>query len=131
MELIAVIIAALASYGFGAVWYMTLTKPWMAAAGVEANEAGKPVTDGGPVPYIIAFVCALLVAGMMRHIFGLSGIDSAGAGIVAGLGLGLFIATPWIATNYAFADRPIKLTLIDGGYATIGCAIMGLILGSF
>lgn len=131
MQWISVIVAALASYGFGAVWYMTLARPWMAAAGVEADETGKPVTDAGPMPYVIAIFCSLLVAGMMRHIFVLSGIDSLGAGLVAGLGLGLFISAPWIATNYAFADRPFKLTLIDGGYATIGSTIMGAILGSF
>lgn len=130
MSWISVIVAAVASYGFGAVWYMTLARPWMAAAGVAADASGKPVNDAGPIPYVIAFVCALLVAGMMRHVFALSGIDGAGAGLVAGLGLGLFIALPWIATNYAFAGRPAMLTLIDGGYATIGSAIMGVILGS-
>ncbi|WP_095587838.1 DUF1761 domain-containing protein [Actibacterium ureilyticum] len=131
MSWISVIVAALASYGFGAVWYMTLARPWMKAAGVAADETGKPVTDAGPMPYVIAIFCSLLVAGMMRHVFELSGIDTAGAGAVAGLGLGLFIAAPWIATNYAFADRPMKLTLIDGGYATLGSTLMGLILGIF
>ncbi len=48
-----------------------------------------------------------------------------------GFGLGLFIVTPWIATNYAFSMRPRTLTLIDGGYATIGCTIMGLVLTLF
>jgi len=27
--------------------------------------------------------------------------------------------------------RPFKLTLIDGGYATFGCAIIGAILTAF
>jgi hypothetical protein len=71
----------------------------------------------------------VIVAGMMRHIFSLSGIDTFGGGLMGGFGLGLFIATPWIATNYGFAGRPKELTLIDGGYATIGCTIMGIVLG--
>ena len=33
--------------------------------------------------------------------------------------------------NNAFGKRPVKLTLIDGGYATIGCAVMGLVLTLF
>lgn len=131
MQWISVIVAALASYGFGAIWYMSLAKPWMAAAGVEADETGKPATDAGATPYVVAMVCSLLVAGMMRHVFVLGGIDGFGSGLIAGLGLGLFIAAPWIATNYGFAGRPFKLTLIDGGYATIGCSIMGAILGVF
>jgi len=33
--------------------------------------------------------------------------------------------------NNAYGGRPFKLTLIDGGYATIGCAIIGFILVLF
>ena len=71
------------------------------------------------------------MAGMMRHVFALGGVTEISKGLLSGLGIGLFLATPWIATNYAFAGRPMKLTLIDGGYATIGCAIMGLVLTLF
>lgn len=131
MGFLSVIAAAAASYGFGAVWYMKLAGPWMAAAGVEADASGRPANRGNPLPYVIAFACALLVAGMMRHIFALAGIDGMVSGLVAGLGVGLFLASPWIATNYAFAGRPMTLTLIDGGYATLGCMLMGLVLGVF
>jgi len=131
MEFLSVIVAAIASYAFGAAWYMSLAKPWMAATGVEVGEDGQPANNKDPKPYIISFVASVIVAGMMRHIFGLSGIDTVGAGLISGLGLGLFIAAPWIATNYSFADRPKALTLIDGGYATIGCTIMGIVLTLF
>lgn len=33
--------------------------------------------------------------------------------------------------NYAYADRPRALTLIDGGYAVLGCALIGAVLGLF
>jgi len=128
MELISVIAAALASYAFGAIWYMALAKPWMAASGIETGPDGRPTNASNPVPYIVAAICALVIAGMMRHIFALSGIDSPGKGLVTGFGLGLFIATPWIAINYTFSGRTRALLLIDGGYATIGCTIMGLVL---
>jgi len=128
MELISVIAAALASYAFGAAWYMALAKPWLAAAGIETGPDGRPTNASSPVPYIVAAICALVIAGMMRHVFALSSIDSPGKGLAAGLGLGLFIATPWIATNYTFLGRSRTLLLIDGGYATIGCTIMGLVL---
>jgi len=131
MELVNVLAAAMASYIFGAVWYMSLAQPWMEAAGVETGENGRPSENAGAVPYIIAFVCAIIVAGMMRHIFSLGGVEGITKGLVAGLGIGAFLATPWIATNYAFAGRPGKLTLIDGGYATIGCGIIGLVLELF
>jgi len=124
MGFLSVIIAAIASYAFGAVWYMVLAKPWMVAAGLRENEINRK----DPKPYIISFVSALIVAGMMRHIFFISGIDTIVTGLMGGFGLGIFIVSPWIVTNYAFGMRSRTLTLIDCGYATIGCTIMGLVL---
>lgn len=128
---LAVLAAAGASWMFGALWYGLLAKPWMAASGVEVGADGRPVGSKQAAPYIISLVCAVLVAGMLRHIFVLSGITTPVSGLVSGFGAGLFIATPWIATNYGFSGRPMMLTVIDGGYATIGCALMGLVLTLF
>lgn len=131
MEILSVLAAALASYVFGSVWYMTLAKPWMKAAEIEVDDSGRPSNSGDPIPYIGAFVCAVLVAGMMRHVFALSGIDTWHAGLTSGIGIGLFLAAPWIVTNYSFAGRNRMLMVIDGGYATFGCGIMGLVLTLF
>ncbi len=126
MTYLSVIIAAAGAYAFGAVWYMALAKPWMAAAGVEAGE-GSRLQNGGKA-YVISLICVILVAGMMRHAFAQAGIANPAKGALSGLGLGLFVASPWIATNNAFEGKPFSLTLINGGYATIGCAIIGAIL---
>ncbi len=45
--------------------------------------------------------------------------------------MGLFIASPWIMLNNAFGGRPFRLTLIDGGYATLGCGLIGIVLTLF
>jgi hypothetical protein len=127
MEVINVIAAAVVAYAFGAVWYMTLAKPWMAAAGITEEQ----VKDGSKTPYIISFVMLLVVAGMMRHIFALGGIDTIGKGFMSGLGLGLFIVAPWIVTNYAYSMRPRQLTLIDCGFAVGGCTVIGIVLTLF
>ncbi|MEH6646185.1 DUF1761 domain-containing protein [Sulfitobacter sp.] len=130
MGFLAVIAAAAAGFVVGAVWYMTLAEPWMTAAGIKRRPDGKPESNS-PLPFVLAGIAMVLVAGMMRHTFALSGIDSAGAGLVSGLGIGLFFISPWIMINNAYAGRPFRLTLIDGGYATIGCAVIGLVLTLF
>lgn len=129
MGFLAVLLAGIAGFMFGAIWYTVLAKPWMAASGVPLNAEGDaPANQKNPVPYITSIVGAILVAGMMRHVFVLSGIDSFGAGLVSGFGIGLFLVTPWIATFYGFGGRPFRLTLIDGGYATFGCTTIGAVL---
>jgi hypothetical protein len=45
--------------------------------------------------------------------------------------VGLFFISPWIMINNAYGQRPFRLTMIDAGYATFGCAVMGAILSLF
>ena len=127
---LSVIVAAIAGFAFGAVWYMALAKPWMEAAGIKTGPDGRPENESA-LPYIMAGLAMILVSGMMRHSFALSGIDTLGKGAISGLGVGLFFISPWIMINNAYGGRPFKLTLIDGGYATFGCAIIGAILTLF
>ncbi len=130
MGFLSVIIAAIGGFAFGAAWYMTLSKQWIEAVGVETDENGRPMNNS-PMPFILAMIAMIFVAGMMRHTFAMAGIDGLGKGLVAGLGIGLFFISPWIMINNAYGARPFKLTLIDSGYATFGCAVMGAILGLF
>ena len=131
MEILNVLVAAFGGFAFGAVWYMALSKPWLAASGVECDETGRPKNGGSPLPFILSGIAMILVAGMMRHVFAEANITTLGKGTMSGLGIGLFFISPWVMINNAYVMRPFKLTLIDGGYATIGCAIIGAILTLF
>ena len=128
MELVNVLVAAAAGFGVGALWYSVLAKPWMEASGVAVGSDGKPANSSDPMPFILGFIAMILVAGMMRHVFALSDINSMGKGLVSGFGIGLFLAAPWLLICYGFAGRSRKLVLIDGGYATLACAAGGTIL---
>jgi hypothetical protein len=83
------------------------------------------------MPFVLSAICMLLVAGMMRHIFAMSGIESVAKGAYAGLGIGVFFIAPWTMINNAYGMRPFKLTLIDGGYSAIGCLLIGTVLTLF
>jgi len=124
MEFLNVLVAAVAAWLFGALWYGMLGKQWMDATGKKPED----IDPSNKKPFIISFVCMVIVAGMMRHIFALSGLNSVGLGIMGGIGLGLFIVLPWIVTNYVFSGHKGKLIMIDGGYAVIGSTIMGIVL---
>jgi hypothetical protein len=131
MAVLSVILAALAGFALGAIWYNLLSKPWIAAAGIQLDASGQPEGGASPLTYGGAFLCILVVAGMMRHMLAGSGVTSAGGGFLAGLGVGLFFIAPWITLNVLFSQRPLRLAAIDGGYAALACAVMGLILTLF
>ncbi len=131
MEILNILAAAAGAFAFGAIWYMRVGKAWMAAAGIQPGPDGRPANGGSPLPFVVGIIAMILVAGMMRHIFVMASIDTVGKGMMAGLGVGAFFITPWVAMNYAFAMRSAKLTLIDSVNAIFGCAIMGAILMMF
>ena len=131
MELVNVLAAAAGSWVFGAVWYMALSKPWMEAAGIECDENGRPKNGGSPLPFTLSAICMLLVAGLMRHVMAMANLTTVIQGLMTGFGVGAFFIAPWTMINNAYSMRPFKLTVIDGGYAIIGCSIIGVILALF
>lgn len=128
MEFLSVIVAGAAAWVFGAVWYMALSKPWMAANGLTEDDIKA---SASPLPYAVSLVMSIVVAGMTRHILGSAGITTVGGGFMVGGGLGLFIALPWVVNNILFSFRSRSLLWIDGGYPVIGCTIIGVVLMLF
>ena len=131
MEIVNVVAAAIGAFAFGAVWYIVMSKPWIAASGVPVDASGRPMRNGSAMPFVIGLAAMIVVAGMMRHVFTAGGIDTLGEGAVSGLGIGAFFITPWMAMNYAFGMRMFALTILDGVNAIVGCTIMGIILVLF
>lgn len=130
MPLLPIIAAALASFAFGAVWYTLLARRWMAVSGVPLVD-DAPANRSDPIPYLISLVGSVTAAAVLWNLFVASGIEAPLRGLLTGLAVGLFLVSPWIATCYGFAARPRMLTLIDCGYATFGCGVMGLVLTLF
>jgi hypothetical protein len=131
MEILNVIAAGLAAFAFGAVWYMSMSRPWMAAAEIRLGPDGRPANASDKMPFVIGLVGMILAAGMMRHIFGMTTIDTVTEGLTAGLGIGAFTVLPWVAMNYAFGQRKFMLTVIDGVNIIVGSGLMGLVLMLF
>jgi hypothetical protein len=130
MEFLNVLVAAAAGFAFGAIWYMVLSKPWIEASNIECDENGRPV-DSSKLPFVLSGIAMILVAGMMRHVFGMGAITTVSKGLISGLGIGLFFISPWIMINNAYGGRPFKRTLIDSGYAVFGCGVIGVVLTLF
>ena len=83
---LAVLVAAVAGFAFGAAWYMALSRVWLGAVGLTREQLNRR----SPVPFILSFVALLVMgwvlAGMLGH-FG-AGQVTVRNGIVSGLLLG-------------------------------------------
>jgi hypothetical protein len=129
---LAILIAAIAGFAFGAVWYGLLGRQWMAARGLSEAEA-KAKTGPGPVPFIVSFIALLIMAlmfsGVLVHL-ALGGMAvSARTGAIAGLLLWLGFVITTMAVNHGFQGERRLLTMIDGGHWLGVLLIQGAILG--
>lgn len=119
----AVIVAAASSFLLGGLWYGPMFgKAWMSAAGVTEEKTGHPAKVFGG-----AFVFSLLAAAAFAYFLGPRPVLS--SALCTGTLVGFCFVAASFAINYLFAQRSLKLWLIDGGYHTLQFVLFGLVLG--
>lgn len=126
---LAVIVAAIAYWVLGAVWYAALfAKQWMALEHLTEEQA-KSV---GPVlPYIISFVLNILIAFVLAQIIQWRNANTASRGAAVGVILWVGIAGPITFTTYMYEMRPKALFAINEFYPLAGLILMGALLGAW
>jgi len=136
INVLAIVVAALAGFGFGAVYYMTLSRPWMNASGWSAEEQAAKAKAGmgaSKAPFIIAIVANLVMAWVLAGLIGHLGPGQTTIrnGLISAsfCWLGFVITTQ--SVNYAFGGRKSSLTVIDGGHWLGVLLIMGAVIGAF
>jgi uncharacterized protein DUF1761 len=126
---VAVIIAALAGFGLGAVWYMVLSKPWMHAVG--KTEADRPRGSAQillfATTFVALFVMALMLAGIMGHL----GDVTVRGGVISGIFVWLGFVITTMGVNHAYSGAKPMQTLIDGGYWLAVLMMQGAVIGAF
>lgn len=119
---IAVIVAAVASFLLGGLWYSPVLfgKVWQRESGVtdEQLKTGNMVKILG-----LSLVLALLAAWMFATFLGPR--PSLAFGLGAGFSAGLFWVAASFGINYLFERRSFKLFCINGGYHTLQFTIIG------
>ncbi|HTV70817.1 MAG TPA: DUF1761 domain-containing protein [Rhizobiaceae bacterium] len=124
---LAILVAAIAAFAFGAAYYNVLSKPWIKATGVDMTKPGKPLA-----PMLVnSFVCLLIMAFVLAYLIGYFGPGNVtfSTGIVSAFFVWLgFIATT-TAVNQRYEGFGWDLTLIDVAHWLGVMLIMGAIIG--
>lgn len=131
-SLITIAIATVASWIFGSIFYMSLAKPWMAAADLTEEDI-RPGGKQDPSPFIISFVLefvmAYVLAILLLHTS--DGDFTIGAAIFSAftIWLGFIFTTQCI--NHRYGMRSWSLTIIDSahwlGVLVVQAVVMALI----
>ncbi|MEB3416750.1 DUF1761 domain-containing protein [Alteriqipengyuania sp. WL0013] len=125
MGLLPIVLATLAFFIFGALWYGPLfSKAWQREAGLSEDAI-----RGGNMAVIfgLAFLFEMLVVTTLAHTVARTGASDRATMMMA-VGFGATIMVPAIGINYLFQRRSAKLFAIDAGHFVIGMAIVGAVL---
>jgi len=128
LNYLAVLIAAVAAFAWGAAYYMTLSRQWLAAVGMTKEQLGE---KRSPVPFAISFVALLVMgwvlAGTLGHLG--PGQVTVKNGIISALFLWLGFVVTTVFVNNAYPGRKYALSVIDGIHWLGVLVIQGAIIG--
>ncbi len=130
INLLAVILSAVAGFAFGAVYYTALGKVWMDAVGLTEEQIKK---DRSAIPFMTSFVSLLVLAVVLSWNFGQQVGDALTMGASVGtavlLWLGLIVTS--VATNNAFQGAKAKLTVVDSIHWLGVVVVQALVISVF
>jgi hypothetical protein len=131
---LAIVVAAVAAWIFGGVYYTALSTPWLAAQGktleqCKQEQAGKAGLAKA-TPFILAIVGELIMAwalyGILVHLNAFTIRGGLIAGVLSWFG---FVLTT-MTVNNAFGGHKPMLTVIDGVAWLGALVIIGAIVGA-
>jgi len=129
----AVIVAALAYFAIGAVWYAppVLGRVWMAAGGMAMPEAG---TRPSAAIYLTPLVGSVLSAVALAMLAKATGTDSLEEGIALGLvvAIGFAVAISFVTAQFE-SEKPKPMTwgAVNAGYHVVGNLVAAIIVATW
>ena len=129
---LALVVAAIAAWLASAAWYMSLSRPYVAALGKTpeqmAEDRKKP---GAFLPFLYAFaaniIMAWTLAGVLAHLG--PGQVTLRNGIISAAFLWFGFILTTMVVNYSFGGRDRRLLLIDVGNWLLVLLVIGAIIG--
>jgi hypothetical protein len=125
---LAVILATLASFAFGAVWYMALSRQWLASIGKRRED----IDQSDFIPYLWSILCLFVMAYFVALLTPvITGSTTIGNGVLVGALMWLGFVLTAMVINHRYEGAPWSRTAIDGGYLLAVLLIDGVVVGLF
>ncbi len=125
---LAVILATVASMALGFVWYMGLSRQWMAASGRTPED----VQGGDVTPFIWSAIVQLVIAYFLALLTpALTGSINVGNGLIVAAHMWFGFVLTSMIMNHRYQGKPWSLTVIDGGYLLVAMLLQGVVIGLF
>lgn len=128
---LSVLLGTFASLVIGAVWYApkVFGAKWSKLVGFKKKDMEDK--SGMPIMMALSIVFYALVSLVLAVLHELTGGSGLGDGVLLGSILGFVFGFGPLSVAYVFARRKFELSLLDGGYIVVACAVIGAIVGHF
>ena len=125
---LAVLVAAIAYFMLGAVWYSKALfgNKWAAAVGLDMNDPDK--SKGMAKMMIGTFVLILVTCIGLALLINRLDLSILASGLKLGAITGICFATTAVAISFIYESRPTALYFIDCGYHLAGHLIAAIVL---
>ncbi|MFZ0311154.1 MAG: DUF1761 domain-containing protein [Candidatus Korobacteraceae bacterium] len=130
MNWLAILLAGVADWLLGAVWFTAFANQWKMGLRMPAEEMQAYMSHPNFWPYLIALLCSFLMAYVIARLVAGSATHTLFRGIIVGILIGLAAALAMV-TEMVFEIRPGSFILISAGYPLVGCILMGIIIGAW
>jgi len=126
----AIMVAAVADWLLGAVWFTVFANQWRAGTRMPADQMQANIAHPNFWPFLVALVASLVMAYVIARVVAMSETHGLIRGIIAGILVGLAAAAAMV-TEMVFEIRPGSFILIASGYPLVGSILMGIIIGAW
>src|SRR5215469_11186479 len=124
--IVAILVAAVAGWIFGAIWYGTLGKTWQRALGKDPEACKGQKMPLAPM--VVSFLAAVVMSAVLYQLLTNLGVLGVGPAALAGLTIGAgFLLTSILVSNM-FQQKPFTLTVIDGGHWVLAVVVEAVVL---
>ncbi|WP_260738801.1 DUF1761 domain-containing protein [Tunturiibacter lichenicola] len=130
---LAILVAAIVSFLFEAIWFTVFMKQWLDGIGrtMEWLQGATTTTISPGVQYATALLCSIIAATILSIAIQATGEQTVRRGVICAILIWIgFIATSW-AKEYIFEVRTLEIFAINTGYFLIDLMLIGAIVGGW
>ena len=129
---LAVLVAAIAYFALGALWYSKIlfANSWVKLSGVNMNDpnAKKGIAGVMLTSLVLMIIVSIGLAILLARIGLAAGWMT---GLKTGLITGVCFAATAISISYLYEKKPLALHMINCGYNIVGSVVAGIIIAAW
>jgi hypothetical protein len=126
---LAVVVAALATFLIGGLWYSVLFgKLWMRLHGYTPEQLEEMKRKGTTRPYLGSLLAYLVMALVFSVLVDWTGVTTVASGACLGATIWLGFAATIGLTAILFSEKSLGVWLLDAAYQLVYLVVQGMIL---